>query len=161
MNTIILYQCTIADVLWNGAFIAWIGNLTRWKIDLFVWTDCKLGNFMLNFTTEYSSMLVAVMSIEKFFALYQPLKAKPYCTVETAKWVTSILALVIASLNIPNLFGYKAIGKNCFIMKHRNYIFMLNTLLYVMVPIFTMLLANVAIIYKLMYIKYKGIFSYK
>ena len=102
-------------------------------------------------------MLLAVMSIEKFFALYFPLKAKSYCTVGTAKWVTSILAIVFAALNSPIFIWYKAIGKYCYVTKHFNYFLMLNTLFYALVPIVIMLLANVAIISKLMYMKYKGI----
>ena len=38
-----------------------------------------------------------------------------------------------------------------------NYYFMLNPLFYALIHVVVMLLANVAIIYKLMYIKYKGI----
>ena len=96
------------------------------------------------------------MSIEKFFALYFPLKAKSYCTVGTAKSVTSILAFVIAGFNSPIFIWYKSIGKYCYAMKHWNYFIMLNTVFYVLVPIGLMLLANAAIIYKLMYIKYYG-----
>ena len=101
-------------------------------------------------------MLLAVMSIEKFIALYFPLKAKSYCTVGTAKWVTFSFAIVIASFNSPILIGLKAIGKYCFATKHFNYLDMLNTSFYALVPIAVMLLANAAIIYKLMYIKYYG-----
>ena len=143
--------------LWTGAFVAWVGHLTRWTIDLDVFTDCKLGYFLYKFGSQYSSMLLAVMSIEKLVALYFPLKAKSYCTVGTAKWVTGILALVIGGLNVPVFIYYKAIGKYCSVTTHWNYFLMLSTLFYALVPICFMLLANVAIIYRLMYIKYKGI----
>ena len=105
-------------VLWSGAFVGWLGHLTRWKIFLFVWTDCKLGYFLYRFGGHYSSILLTAMSIEKLFALYFPLKAKSYCTVGTAKWVTSILALIIAGLNFPMLIFYKFNGKLCVISKH-------------------------------------------
>ena len=146
-----------AGVLWSGAFTTWIGHLLSWKIDPFVWTDCKLGYFFYNFGAQYSLMLLAVMSVEKFFALYFPLKANFYCTVGTAKWVTSILALIISGCNVASLIWYRFNGKYCFIIKHSYYILMLHTMLYSLVPIVVMLLGNVAIIYKLMYIKYKGI----
>ena len=144
-------------VLWSGAFTAWLGHLTRWKIDPFVWTDCKLGYFVYCFGAHYSSMLVTVMSIEKFFALYFPLKAKSYCTVGAAKWVTSILALVIAGLNFPLLIVVKLNGIICIMANLRGILKIMDTMLYSVIPIFLMLLANAAIIYKLMYIKYKGI----
>ena len=120
------------------------------------WTDCKPLFFWHEFAAQYSSMLLAVMSIEKFFALYFPLKAKSYCTVGTAKWVTSILAVLMAGLNSPIFISYKAIDNQCFATKLQKYLVMLNLLFYSLVPIFSMLLASVAKIYKLMYIKYKG-----
>ena len=102
-------------------------------------------------------MLLSVMSIEKFFTLYFPLKAKSYCTVGTAKWLTSILALIIAVLNFPSLIFHKFDGIVCVITKHNGLIEIMDTVLYALVPIVVMILANAAIIYKLMYIKYKGI----
>ena len=145
-------------VLWSGAFTAWIGHISRWKIDPFVWTDCKLGYFLYRFNAQYSSMLLAAMSVEKFFALYFPLKAKSYCTVGTAKWVTSILALVIAFFNVPTLIWYNYIDdKGCVMTQHSYYSGIIHTISYSLVPFGFMLIANTAIIYKLMYIKYKGI----
>ena len=101
-------------------------------------------------------MLLAVMSIEKLVALYFPLKAKSYCAVGTAKWVTGILAVIMAGFNFPILVSYKAIGIHCYVTKHWNYFVMLNTLFYAMVLISFMLLANAGIICKLMMIKYYG-----
>ena len=142
-------------MLWNGVFIGWVGHLTRWTINMLIWTDCKPGFFWHEFAAQYSSMLLAAMSIEKLFALYFPFKAKSYCTVGTAKWVTGILALVMAGFNSPILIWYNAIGKHCYV-KNGNYFAMINALFYASVPTSTMLLSNAAIIYKLMYIKYKG-----
>ena len=144
-------------VLWSGAFVAWVGHLSRWTIDLDAFTDCKFGYFLFYFGGDYSSMLLAVMSVEKLFALYFPLKAKSYCTVGTAKWVTSILATVIAGLNFPLLIFYKFDGTMCVMTKHVGFIEIMDTMLYSVVPIAVMLLSNIAIICKLMYIKYKGI----
>ena len=143
-------------MLWSGAFIAWIGHLTRWKIDPFVWTDCKLGYFFYRFGGHYSSMLVAVMSIEKLFALYFPLKAKSYCTVGTAKWVTGILAFIIAGLNFPSFILFEFKHNMCVITKHSHFFLLMDTILISLAPSVIMALANAAIIYKLMVIKYKG-----
>ena len=102
-------------------------------------------------------MILVITSIEKLFALYFPLKAKSYCTVGTAKWVTSILALAFVSLNFPSLIFYKFDGEVCVITKHIGFIQIMDTMFYAFVPIVVMILANSTIIYKLMYIKYKGI----
>ena len=137
--------------------MAWLGHLTRWKINPFVWTDCKLGYFLFYFAAQYSSMILVIMSIEKLFALYFPLKAKSYCTVQTAKWVTSILAITFVGLNVPVLIFYKFDVEICVITKHSGFIQIMYTVFYALLPIVVMILANAAIIYKLMYIKYKGI----
>ena len=136
--------------------MAWIGHLTWWTIDLDVFTDCKLGYFLFYFGGDYSSIILAVMSVEKFFTLYFPLKAKSYCTVGTAKWVTSVLALTIGGLNFPLLIFYKFDGKSCVMTNHSGLIEIMDTMLYSPVPIVFMCLSNTAIIYKLMMIKYKG-----
>ena len=138
--------------------MAWIGYLSQRTIDLDSYTDCKLGYFVFMFGAHFSSMLLAVMSIEKFFALYFPLKAKSYCTVGTAKWVTSILALVIAGFNVPFLIFYTLDGKICVKTKHSILLEIMDTMLYSVVPFVVRLLVNTLIICKLMYIKYKGIF---
>ena len=137
-------------VLWSGGLFTWIKNLS-W------WTNCKLGDFVHDSSAQYSSMLLAVMSVEKFFALYFPLKAKSYCTVRTAKWVTRTLALVIAGLNVPIIIWFKYGKYGCAVTKHLYYIMTIHPLLYSTVPLVLMLLANIAIIAKLMNIKYKGI----
>ena len=100
-------KITFPGVLWCAAFTTWIGYLTQWSIDLDVYTDCKLGYFMYHFGAHYSSMLLTVMSIEKFFALFFPLKAKSYYTVRTAEWVTSVIALIIAGFNVPTLIYHQ------------------------------------------------------
>ena len=41
-------------------------------------------------------MLLVLMSLEKSFAIYFPLKAKTICTVRTAKWMTGIIGVIIA-----------------------------------------------------------------
>ena len=89
------------DISHGGKSIHWFGRTV------------SLDTLCICFGAHYSSMLVTVMSIEKFFALYFPLKAKSYCTVGTAKWVTSILALVIAGLNFPLLIVVKLDGIIC------------------------------------------------
>ena len=76
----------IIVALWSGCFSTWVNMLTRGKVDPRIWTDCKLYYFMFYFGRQYSSMLLVLMSIEKCFAVYFPLKSKSVCTLKTAKW---------------------------------------------------------------------------
>ena len=95
-------------VLWAGCFGAWVRHLTRRKVDPRIWTDCKLYYFMFYFGRHYSSILLVLMSIEKCFSVYFPLKVKTVCTVRTAKWATAILGVILAAYNTIQFFDKKS-----------------------------------------------------
>ena len=52
--------------------MAWVHTLTQGRVDLDIYTDCKLGYTLFSFGRHYSSMLLVLMSIEKCFAVYFP-----------------------------------------------------------------------------------------
>ena len=91
-------------VLWSGCLGAWLRHLTRREVDVRMWTDCKLYYFMFYFGRHYSSMLLVLMSLEKCFAVYFPLKSKSVCTVKTAKWATGIVGVSLAGYNTVHFF---------------------------------------------------------
>ena len=53
-------------------------------------------------------MLLVLMSLEKCFAVYFPLKSKAVCTVTTAKWVTGAVGIIFAGYNSMFFFIIKA-----------------------------------------------------
>ena len=57
----------------TGCLTGW---LMFWEIDVRTWMDYKLFNFLFRFGGHYSSMLLVIMSVEKCFAVYFPLKSK-------------------------------------------------------------------------------------
>ena len=63
-------------------------------------TDCKLFFFLYQSGRHYSSMLFVLMSVEKCFVVYFPLKSKTVCTVRTAKWATGIVGVILAGYNL-------------------------------------------------------------
>ena len=65
-------------------------------------------SFSLFFCEHYSSALIVIMSIEKFFALYFPLKTRSVCTVRTARWVSLGTVLIFIIFNTQAFFIYKA-----------------------------------------------------
>ena len=73
--------------------------LTRYVVDPWTWVDCKLGPFLFKFGKHYSSTLLVLMSSEKCFAVYFPLKFKTVCTVKAAKWETGVCALILVGCN--------------------------------------------------------------
>ena len=79
--------------------------LLRYEIDPRIWTDCKLFYFLYHFWMQYLSSILVLMSVEKCFAVYFPLKSKTICTVRTAKWATDIVGIILMSFNIYHFFS--------------------------------------------------------
>ena len=154
----------IAVVLWSGCFSNWIFILTRGQVDPGSWTDCKLYYFMLRFGRHYSSVLLVLMSLEKCFAVYFPLKSKTICTVKTAKWTTGIIGVVLAAFNMNIFFleshVIKLSGRHmCLYNFDSNIVLILNTassVLYSFVPFILMFIINFAIVFKFMTAKCKS-----
>ena len=149
----------IAGILWTDVFASWIGNLTHWRVNLFLWAKCKLPRFIESFCFEYSSALLMIMSIEKCYALYFPFKAKVVCTVKTAKWVSGITAAIYAVFNSPLLVlvspgedeaaqGYMSL--ECVVRQdYRPITHHSFPLLYSFIPSLVMMVVNSAIVVKL------------
>ena len=154
----------IAVVLWSGCFSFWILNLTRGRVDPRIWTDCKLYYFMLYFGRNYSSTLLVLISIEKCFAVYFPLKSKTVCTIRTAKWVTGVVGVVLAAFNAINFFleshFIKSSGRHiCSLNFESNVVSILNavdSVLYLFGPFALMFITNFAIVFKFMSAKCKS-----
>ena len=151
-------------VLWSGCFGGWVIFLTRSKVDPRLWTDCKLFYFMFLFGKHYSSMLLVLLSIEKCFAVYFPLKAKSICTVRMAKWATGIFGVILAGYNIIQFFTYSQFSKPygryvCSSSFNRNVELILDNVdsaLYSFGPFILMFITNSAIVFKFMKAKCKS-----
>ena len=144
-------------MLWTGAFVGWIGVLTRWKIDPFIWADCKIGFFLFYFCSNYSSALLVILSIEKFVALYFPFKTKMFCSKKVAKLTSSITALILFLYNIQYIVIYDVFkDKNNIAVCHTSYVEYLaildriDSVLYSFGTFSIMFLLNFAIISKFM-----------
>ena len=93
------------------------------------------------------------MSVEKFFALYFPLKTKTVCTVKTAKRVTTVAAVIIfgfdaqfffiVKANKSNLCEFIRVSESCTMTLNR-----IDAVLYSFAPFAIIGLFNLAIIYK-------------
>ena len=93
------------------------------------------------------------MSVEKFFALYFPLKTKTVCTVKMAKRVTIVAAVVFVAFDSQFFFIIRKHEENyCeFIKVSESYIMIFNRIdavLYSFAPFAIIVLLNIAIIYK-------------
>ena len=131
--------------------------LTRGQIDPWTWTDCKLGIFLFEFGKQYSSMLLVLMSVEKCFAVYFPLKSKTVCTVKTAKWATGMTGVILMGYNLQWFFFVKSkyiLSPGHYICVATEYfhdsINFVDPVLYSFVPFALMFVTNFAIVLKFM-----------
>ena len=136
--------------------LEWISNFTRREVDPFKWTDCKFTYFCWYYFHHFSSAILIIMSVEKCFALYFPLKTKSVCTVKTARWLSGATALILAAFNAQFFFiveRNKTGGRlRCnYINVPDSYILTYNRIdssLYTFAPFAIMGITNLAIIYK-------------
>ena len=155
---IIFLNFCIAVVLWSGCFGEWFRYLTHYKVDPRLWTDCKLFYFMFYYGRHYSSMLLLLMSLEKCFAVYFPLKAKTICTTRTARWVTGIVGIILAGYDFIYLVDMNSVtitsGRRiCRIKGSQDYkviLYAIDSVLYSFGPFTLMLITNFAIVFKFM-----------
>ena len=113
---------------------------------------------------QFSSSLLVMMSLEKCFAVYFPLKSKSICTVRTAKWATGIVGTILASYNITHFFanesdfskyyGHYTCFPNFDIKVHQS-LDAVDSTLYSFGPFLIMFITNFAIVFKFMRAKCK------
>ena len=102
-------------------------------------------------------MLLVLMSIEKCFAVYFPLKSMTVCTVRTAKWATGIVGVILAGYDSLNFFLVKSViskwsgHHSCVpVSKYTLTIRAVDSILYSFVPFALMFVVNFAIAFKFM-----------
>ena len=153
-----------AVVLWSGCFGTWVTFLTHFKINPATWTNCKLFFFLFFFGRHYSSTLLVLMSMEKCFAVYFPLKAKTICTVKTVKWATGIVGFVFACCDSIYFYAmesdiYYFTGyQDCFYItdKYEITLSAVDSVLYSSGPFTLLFVTNLAIVFKFMVAKFKS-----
>ena len=153
LNNFTHFDC-ISGFLWVGAFVGWIRYVTEWTVNPRIWGDCKLYRFLFFFCEHYSSALLVIMSLEKFFALYFPLKTRSVCTVHSARWASAITGLIFIIFNTQAFFIYDAQvhsngGIICIYIRvpetYRLVFYRLNSVLYSFGPFILMIMFNSAI----------------
>ena len=166
---IYLLLIVIAVVLWSYCFGYWVRYVTRGRVHPITWTDCRLGYFLYIFGRQYSSMLLVLMSLEKCFAVYFPLKSITVCTGKTVKWATGILGVILSGYDVMCFFfrksevdktsGYKICVTDPNFRNIYFVYFRVDAFLYSFVPFALMFITNVAIVFKFMKAKYQSLSS--
>ena len=66
----------VPGVIWTATLGNIVEEVTYNTVDTFVWTGCGFAYFLMYFGFSFSSALLVILSVEKFIALYFPLKTK-------------------------------------------------------------------------------------
>ena len=151
----------LSGVLWCGAFVQWIVHLTYGAVYPPGWTDCKLYYFLFHFFAHYSSIILIIMSVEKFIALYFPFKAKVVCTLQTARRASLISAFILIAFDMQFFFTveFHTAGslKEC-VCSNEKYGFVfekIKSIVYSYGPFTFMVLSSVAIGIRFIFLKRK------
>ena len=125
--------------------------MTKYEVNPETWLDCKLTIPLQLVFTSISSAMLVVMSVEKCFALYFPLKAKYLCTVDNAKRVTLATVIVMLLFNIPWFFTVSPVDVRQHFCCKLSFKFQrpLMTAVNYVVPQVVMVICNCAIVVKL------------
>ena len=164
-----LLLIVIAVVLWSYCFGYWVRSLTRGRVHPITWADCRLGYFLFIFGRQYSSMLLVLMSLEKCFAVYFPLKSIAVCTAKTAKWATGIVGVILSGYDLMCFFlrkseidktlGYKTCVIDSNFRNIYSVYFRVDAVLYSFAPFALMFITNLAIVLKFMKAKCQSLSS--
>ena len=96
-------------------------------------------------------MLLVLMSLEKCFAVYFPLKSKIVCTVRSAKWSTSVVGVIIAGYDSLYFFVTEYEVSSCvFAGNFRIIMDNVDSALYSFGPFAFMFITNSTIAFKFM-----------
>ena len=143
---------TFSGRLLSGSLLEWIHFLSKYRVNLFTVTDCKLPYFCWYFFNQYSSVLLVMMSVEKCIVIYFPLKVRNICTVKTAKWACLVAAIVFFAFHCQWFFIIENRSNYCrFVEDSQWYTIIFNridSIIYSFAPFAIMGLTNIAIIYK-------------
>ena len=131
-------------------------------MDLLILTHCKLLHMVFHFCSHYSSSLLVIMSVEKLFTLYFPLRTKSICTASTAKKVTLASAVVFLLYDGQSFViiglktrrdGYKYCGWVNSPESYDDIYYQIHSIFYSFAPFTIMIIVNCMIIFKFMMAK--------
>lgn len=96
-----LATLAVADtvVLYLSAFKTWITVLTGFELLHQNPASCKILIFLTQFCVHFSAWLIVAVTVERFLAVWFPLRATTMCSLARAKFVTVVIAMVFFLIN--------------------------------------------------------------
>ncbi|XP_067667131.1 probable G-protein coupled receptor 139 [Haliotis asinina] len=96
----------IADttVLYISAFKTWLRTVSGFELLHVSQASCKITMFLAYFSTHFSAWIIVAVTVERFLAVWFPLKAGTMCSVSRAKFGTIIIAGLVILINCQVLW---------------------------------------------------------
>ncbi|XP_021368428.1 growth hormone secretagogue receptor type 1-like [Mizuhopecten yessoensis] len=167
-----LAALAVADtvVLYLSALKTWIRLITGFELLHISNASCKTFIFTIQFSLHFSAWLIVAVTIERFLAVWFPLRANRMCSLSRAKFVTFMIALTFALVNVYLFWTAELLtdpsrpeGSQdiCAAYAYKNFVCnvfpWVNLLLYSFLPFVILLVFNSLIVVSL--VRNKGIFS--
>ena len=116
---------------------------------------CKFLQYLLDLFSDYSTCLILAFTVERFVAVYLPMKFKEICTVKRARLsclvILFIVAVFIAPYHILFIGRYHNYNVCTVLMEHESkftILYMVEALVFRIIPVIVIAVLNVFIIVK-------------
>ena len=147
---------TIVAVLWSDVLRRVVEEATNLQCDIFTWTTCGFGHFLLYFGLNYSSALLVILTVEKFIALYFPFKTKRASLVSAVIFAFYCSKFAFLSIELTDDYGVFCWYGNVS-WDYLSILFgMIDATLNVYGPFIIIFLSNSAIVYKFISVKWRN-----
>lgn len=156
-----LAMLAIADsmVLFVSAFKSWLRTVSGFELSHINAFGCKLTMFLVHFSIQFSAWLIVAVTIERFLAVWFPLKANAMCSISRAKFITFMIAVIFILINVHIFWTAQLLvtrqsldGSNyiCAAYAYENFVCKIfpwvNLVLYSFLPCLILIVLNVLII---------------
>lgn len=157
-------------VLYMSALKTWVRVVADFELLHISNAGCKTFMFIIHFSLHFSAWIIVAVTIERFLAVWFPLRANTMCSLSRAKFVTFMIALIFVLVNLYVFWTAELLNsphtldgseKICAAYAYENIVCTVfpwvNLLLYSFIPFVTLLVFNSLIVVSL--VRNKGIFS--
>ncbi|KAK6180005.1 hypothetical protein SNE40_012230 [Patella caerulea] len=161
------YLATLAitdtSVLYISAFKTWIRILTGFELLHVSNAACKGIMFLVYFCNHFSAWIIVAVTIERFLAVWFPLKAGTMCSVSRAKFGTFVIASVFILVNSHLFWTAELVSTTssmssdhlmCIGYVYKTFVCKvfawINLMLYTFLPFIVLLIFNILIIINLL-----------
>ena len=117
--------------------------------------SCKVVMFLYNLVANYSSLLILCFTVERFIAVYKPMKVKQLCTMKRTR-LTCVISIVIISVYVVPynflMIGLDSTLRRCTVypkwISPHSVINVVELAFFRVIPVFVIAVMNIFIIYK-------------